>query len=369
MAKYDKDEIKEKLSLDMVFDIVQEFGGDPHMTDFGFISTTICHNAPGEGSRKLYYYENTRLFRCYTGCDSYFDIFELLMKIKLLSQPNSDWGLYDSVKWVASRYGWGPTVEDAEEDLPNLADWKILEQYEKINNLKLDAPKEIVLPEFDPIILDNLAYPIITDWIQEGITEEVMRHNKIGYYPVGEQITIPHYDANGRFIGLRGRALGAEEAEYYGKYRPLIVGKTMYNHPLGLNLYNLNNSQNNIKKIRRAIVFEGEKSCLLYQSYFGISNDISVACCGSSISSIQMGMLLNLGVEEVIVAFDKQFKQSNDDEFKHLVRNLKAFHKKYHQFTLISFMFDKNEITPYKASPIDCGPEIFMKLYKERVIL
>ena len=79
--------------------------------------------------------------------------------------------------------------------------------------------------------------------------------------------------------------------------------------------------------------------------------------------------LLNLGVEEVIVAFDKQFKQSNDDEFKHLVRNLKAFHKKYHQFTLISFMFDKNEITPYKASPIDCGPEIFMKLYKERVIL
>ena len=63
MAKYDKDEIKDKLSTEMVFDIVQEFGGDPYMTDFGFISATICHNAPGEGSRKLYYYDNTKLFR------------------------------------------------------------------------------------------------------------------------------------------------------------------------------------------------------------------------------------------------------------------------------------------------------------------
>lgn len=369
MAKYDKDLIKEQLTLDMVFDIVQEFGGDPSITDFGFISATICHNEPGEGSRKLYYYENTKLFRCYTGCDSYFDIFELLSKIKLLSQPNSEWTLYDSIKWVASRFGWGPTIQDAEEDLPNLADWKILEQYEKISNLKLEAPREIVLPEFDATILQNLSYPIIADWIQEGISQEVIEHNHIGYYPVGEQITIPHYDINGRFIGLRGRALGAQDAELYGKYRPLIVGKKMYNHPLGLNLYNLNNSKNNIQKIRRAIIFEGEKSCLLYQSYFGIDNDISVACCGSSISSIQMDMLLKLGVEEVIVAFDRQFQQKNDEEFKRLVKNFKAFHRKYHQFTLISFIFDKDIILPYKASPIDCGPEIFLKLYKERVIL
>ena len=369
MAKYDKDEIKEKLSLDMVFDIVQEFGGDPHMTDFGFISATICHNAPGEGSRKLYYYENTKLFRCYTGCDSYFDIFELLSKIKMLAQPDSDWTLYDSMKWVASKYGWGPTIQEAEDEVPNLADWKILEKYEKINNLKLEPPKEIILPEFDDKILSNLSYPIISDWIAEGITAEVIAYNKIGYYPTMEQITIPHFDINGRFIGLRGRALGAEEAETYGKYRPLIIGGQMYNHPLGLNLYNINNSKDNIKKIRKAIVFEGEKSCLLYQSYFGISSDISVACCGSSISSIQLMMLLNAGAEEIVVAFDRQFKEKNDEEFRHLIKNFRTFHKKYHQFVTISFMFDKDDLLPYKASPIDCGPEVFMKMYKERVFL
>ena len=137
----------------------------------------------------------------------------------------------------------------------------------------------------------------------------MLRHNKIGYYPTAEQITIPHYDMNGRFVGLRGRALSDEDAEIYGKYRPLVVGKQMYNHPLGLNLYNLNNSIENIKKIRKAIIFEGEKSCLLYQSYFGISSDISVACCGSSISSVQMALLLNTGAEEIVIAFDKQFKE------------------------------------------------------------
>jgi DNA primase len=58
----------------------------------------------------------------------------------------------------------------------------------------------------------------------------------------------------------------------------------MYNHPLGLNLYNLNNSKDNIKKMQTAIVVESEKSCLLFQSYFGIENDITVACCGSNLS-------------------------------------------------------------------------------------
>lgn len=368
MARYDKDEIKDKLTTDMVFEIVQEFGGDPFMTEFGFISATICHNAPGEGSRKLYYYENTKLFRCYTGCDSYFDIFELLMKIKLLSQPNSEWGLYDSVRWVAARYGWGPTLDDIQEDLPNLADWQILDKYDKLNNISIQDP-QATLKEYDDTILNNLSYPIIWDWVQEGITVDVLRHNKIGYYPTAEQITIPHYDMNGRFIGLRGRALSDEDAEIYGKYRPLVVGKQMYNHPLGLNLYNLNNSIENIKKIRKAIIFEGEKSCLLYQSYFGISSDISVACCGSSISSVQMALLIANGVEEVIVAFDRQFKEKNDEEFKHQIKNFTALNHRYRQFVQVSFMFDNDDILPYKASPIDCGPEVFLKLFKERVML
>ena len=182
-------------------------------------------------------------------------------------------------------------------------------------------------------------------------------------------MTIPHFDKDGRFIGLRGRAICAEEAEHYGKYRPLCINKIQYNHPLGMNLYNLNNSQDNIKVIKKAIVFEGEKSALLYKSYFGIDNDISVACCGSNISAYQVQLLKEAGANEIIIAFDRQFQEIGDNEFKRLKSNLIKIHNKYCKEINVSLIFDKNKLTNYKDSPIDCGPDIFLKLFKERIVL
>lgn len=112
-----------------------------------------------------------------------------------------------------------------------------------------------------------------------------------------------------------------------------------------------------------------EKSCLLYQSYFGLDNDISVACCGSSVSAYQIQLLMEAGAEEIIVAFDRQFQEIGDEEFKHLKTNLLRLKNKYDKSVLISFIFDKNMITGYKDSPIDCGPQTFLKLFKERIVL
>jgi len=136
-----------------------------------------------------------------------------------------------------------------------------------------------------------------------------------------------------------------------------------------MNLYNFNFSKDNISLMKKAIIFEGEKSCLLYKSYFGLENDISVACCGSSVSSHQMQMLLDVGAEEVIIAFDRQFKEIGDAEYKRLKTNLIRLRDRYKNFTTISFIFDKNMVTGYKDSPIDCGPQIFLQLFKERIIL
>lgn len=257
MISYDKVEIKEMLELDQIFDVIHEFGGDPEYTNFGIISTTICHNRPGEGSKKLYFYENSGLFRCYTGCDSTFDIFELVQKVADI-QWGKNYDLNDAVRWIAYRFGFsGSYLEDENEKLD---DWKIIDRYEK--NIKIDKEKQIVtLNEYDDIILSRFNYSLtLTPWLNEGISQTAIEHNNIGFYPGGDQITIPHYDQNGRFIGLRGRTLCKEEAEKYGKYRPLKINGILYNHPLGFNLYNLNNSKNNIKIIEKAIVFESEIS-------------------------------------------------------------------------------------------------------------
>lgn len=81
LINFDKLKIREQLTIENIFDLLTDYGGDPEYTEFGVLCSTICHNFPGEGSRKLYFYENTGLFKCYTGCDSTFDIFELTMKV------------------------------------------------------------------------------------------------------------------------------------------------------------------------------------------------------------------------------------------------------------------------------------------------
>ena len=360
---YDKDELKGKLELEQVYDLIEAWGGEPEYVEGGLISQTICHNLPGEGSRKLYYYENTKLFRCYTGCiDPTFDIFDLCIKVKK-NQEDKKWELYDAMDYIAGYFGFdGAEINDKKEEV--LRDWDIFKKH----SFSIPQKPIVQLKEYNPIILTRFSYPRITGWEKEGILPEVSRKNFIGYYPGGEQITIPHFDINNRLVGIRGRSLASEEADRYGKYRPLKVNRQLYNHPLSMNLYNLNNSKENIKKVKAAIIFESEKSCLMYQSYYGRENDISVACCGSSISSYHIDLLRSLGVNEIIVAFDRQFVEISDDEFKRLKAKLIHIYAKYSKNVRVTAIFDKRMILPYKASPIDCGPEIFEKLLNERII-
>jgi hypothetical protein len=368
MVSYDKSEIKDSLELENIFELLQEWGGDPEYTAFGIISSTICHNEPGVGSRKLYYYINSTLFRCYTGCDSYFDIFELCRKVAKI-QWKEEYDLNDAVRWVARRFGISGTVV-ADGDEQQLEDWLKLANYHRIQDITLKEKGEVVLKEYDATILGRFNYSLkIRPWLDEGISEEALKDAQIGFYPGGDQITIPHFDKNHRFIGLRGRTLCKEEAERFGKYRPLRINRKMYNHPLGMTLYNLDKAQKNIALMKKVIVFEGEKSCLLYKSYFGVENDISVACCGSSISAYQTQLLLEAGAEEIIIAFDRQFKEIGDDEFLRLKNNLIKYRDKYKNVVNVTFMFDKNMVTGYKDSPIDCGPDIFLQLFKERIVL
>lgn len=367
MQDYDKKAIREELSIDNYFQLVTEWGGNPEFTPFGFISDTICHNPPGEGSRKLYFYENSDLFKCYTDCDCAFDIFELTIKVAQI-QSNRKIDLNDAVRYLAAKFNIVITLDDTEDI--GLADWQYLIAYDKINDIPIvnQVPQ---LKEYDKRILEPLAINpnYLTPWINDHIKPEILAHAQIGYNFSTDQISIPHFDKDGRFIGLRGRTMVKEDAERFGKYRPMIINKQQYNHSLGLNLYNLNNSKDNIKCMGKAIVFESEKSTLQFQSYFGLKNDISVACCGSSVSSYQIQLLIEAGAREIIIAFDRQFQELGDNEFKRLKAKLLSLHKKYKNEVLISFIFDKHLITSYKASPTDEGPEKFMQLFKERIIL
>ena len=366
MIDYNKQEIRNQLSVENIFSLLEEWGGMPEMTNSGITAYTICHNVSG-GSRKLYYYSNSNLFHCYTGCaEPSFDIFQLVMKVMEL-QKGIKYDLNDAVRWVAQRFGLAGTVkEEGSEEV--LEDWKILANYDRIQDISIQ-PNSITLKEYDRTILSRFNYSVkIQPWLDEGISEYAMQLASIGYYAGGNQITIPHFDQDGRFVGLRGRTLSIEDAERYGKYRPLRVNSELYNHPLGMNLYGLNWTKDTISTFGKAIVFESEKSVLKMMSFLPEAN-MSVACCGSSLSAHQVQLLVDAGAKEIIVAFDRQFQKLGDDEYKRLKNNLIRIHEKYKNYVTISFIFDKKMITRYKDSPIDCGKEKFLQLFKERIIL
>lgn len=365
MVTYNKHEVREKLTLNDIYELLTEWGGEPEWTSWGILCSTICHNPPGEGSRKLYYYKNTDLFQCYTGC-GYFDVFDLLVKVARI-QWQKEYDLNDAVRYIAIKFGLAGYAEL--DDKESLIDWKTFDAYDRIGNLEIkDYHAE--LKEYNINILLNLNYKVkIKPWLDEGISQEAIEHAVIGYFPPTGQITIPHFDINGKFIGLRGRTLVKEDAERYGKYRPMKIGLKQYNHPLGMNLYNLNNSKQNIQSTGIAICFEAEKSCLKYQTDFGIENDISVACCGSNISAYQTQLLLDCGCKELVIAFDRQWEEKNNDEYKHYIKNLEKLNDRYKNDFNVSIIYDRNMLTGYKDSPIDDGKEIFLQLFKERVRL
>ena len=299
MAKLNKDEIKNNLTIEQVFELVAELGGEPIMKDSSdaFISRTICHNLPGEGSQKLYYYDNTKLFQCYTDCGHSFDIFELVLKVKTVREEpkyfyttegvtQRGWTLPDAIFFVAYFFGIDGADEGFEDLEKQLPDWNYFKNLEKRMEKFLASQKEriVELAVYNDEILNNLPHPRILPWEEEGITDEVMKARGIAYDPRNQAIIIPHYNIDDQLVGIRQRTL-IKEDEKFGKYRPAVLNGILYNHPLGFNLYNLNNSKMNISLIKKAIVFEGEKSPMLYASYFGLENDISVACCGSTVSA------------------------------------------------------------------------------------
>lgn len=381
--KEEKNKIKKSLTIEQVFDLCAELGGDPQMYENHFIAKTICHNPSGKGSMKLFYYNNTQLFKCFTQCaGDAFDIFDLVTKVKQINgemRPSYDkngqilytnWGLYDSILFVAKYFNI-PVDLNEEQGFSGLYlaldDWEIIKRYkEQEQNIKTD--KKVEMKFYNKNILKHFPQPHIVPWEKEGIKDEVAKECGIAYNPCNQGIIIPHYDIDNNLIGIRERTLIKEE-EQYGKYKPAIINGIQFNHPLGFSLYNLNKSKDNIKIIKKAIVYESEKSTLLHRSYFGKDGDISVAVCGSSFTQYQCSLLLNLGVEEIIIAFDKQWQQSGDDEFQRWTKKLEAINNKYKKYVLISFIFDKNNILEYKDSPIDRGSEKFKTLFKNRIIL
>lgn len=368
MAFYDKEKIREALELNDIYKLVDFLGGEPIYTSFGFVAKTICHNHEGEGSNKLYYYENSKMFNCYTNCGS-MDIFGLVSNVQLF-RTEKELTFYAAMDYVARFFHLEGVEGDKEATLlPVYDDLQILAKYKTLEDKKQEVQIEYKVYNGD--ILERLAFIPPKNWLDEGINRETLKKYGIKYYGTEHKIVIPHYNLVGDLIGIRSRALVQQDVEIYGKYMPIKIGNIMYSHPLSYNLYGLNFNLETINKLKKIIIFEGEKSVLHYESMFGKGNNIAVATCGSSLSLIHQEIIKKFcNVDEIIIAYDKEFQVIGDSNFKKNILAIKKMSEKMKNYVTVSVLFDKeNNKLQYKDAPIDQGKEIFEYLYQNRIFL
>lgn len=259
LYSYDKDNIKNSLTIEQIDTLVSELGGEPIREGDVLRCRTICHNG---NQHKLYYYDNTKLFRCYTDCGETFDIYELVRKVKTREEPHSErednqWLLPEAIDYVARYFGFSPNQRNYDSNYQSQEDWKILNNYDRIKDININT-QIVKLKAYKEDVLKNLPQPIIKPWVDEGISIDVMKAVGIRYNPINASIIIPHRDINNRLVGIRERTL-VKDNEIFGKYRPAKINRVLYNHPLSFNLYNINRSKDNIKAMKRAFVFEGKR--------------------------------------------------------------------------------------------------------------
>ena len=319
------------------------------------VCPTICHNPINEAeSMKLYWYQNNKIFRCYTECNEAMSIFKLYQKYMALNH-------------------YPVTIEEAEEYVKQCLKHIVINTNKISYNYELDLNKYQfnsnipALDEYPEEVLSYFTHYYHPTWLRDGITPKAMDKFHIGFSLGQNKIIIPHFDIEGRLIGIRGRALDKKEAETYGKYRPLQIGKITYAHPLQFNLYGIYEHQKGIQARRQAIIAEAEKSVLLDDGYYGdLSN--CVACCGSTFNKYHISLLTNiLGANEIIIALDKEYTDWRTEKARKYKERIVSMCRKYSNQAVFSYIWDYDNVLEEKDSPFDKGKEVFEHLYKTRV--
>ena len=337
----DAKELVQKLSYEDITQILESLEADVvKETEEYIIFSSVCH---GSDSHKLYLYKSSKTFFCYSNCGS-MSLFDLIMKSKGISFKEAMNYIYDTIN----------------------AKHRPRQLIKKFKATPLD---DVVVEELPPVkkqfLYEVYSKDCIQEWIDEGISTNAHEVFKIRYDREKNRAIIPHFRSDGKVIGYRVRNLTPSDAERYGKYIPLFYGDECYNHPLGSNLYGINISKENIKKYKKCIIVEGEKSVLKYESFYPNKN-LSVAICGSNFSNTQKKMLLDLGVEEIVIALDKQFQEDGDEESVEWKKKIKKMCENIKDRVRVTYIWD-NGLLNYKDSPLDKDKKTFEKLIKSRV--
>ena len=369
MPYIDKDKLLNSITREDFITILKALGDYKYRKgpDGSVMTTTaLCHG--GDSSNKLYYYSNMNsdkhgLCVCMT-CGDKYDIIQFVIRAFRSQGKSMNW--HKALQWIAVTLGRldDVSIEDASAKIKKVDDFSWINRIKSAINKDESVTKET--KEVNENVLDLFSYTPHEAWLNDGCSIEALDRFEIGYYSQQDCISIPHRDEYGKLIGVRGRNLDPHILETAGKYLPLKINGHWLKHALGEHLYGLWVTKDYVKKIGKIMLVEAEKSCVQAYTMFGDESYVA-ACCGSSITTAQVNICLNLGISKIIYAPDRDYHDPHSYEaeawFNKQVLKLEPF-LLYCQVYLV---LDTENRLGYKDSPTDKGLDTFLELYEEKL--
>lgn len=344
----DSKQLKLMLSTENIASLLTQLGADPKPYHDMLLCRTICHCG---NKHKLYYYPDHHSFVCYTGGCGSMDVFTLVQKTRRCS-------FFESLVFIQSFFG----IKGNNQPID------IIENPMDYIHKQLKTHKPQILKPIDENIVNTYYSLIYPGWVEEGISLSTIRKYNIKFSIVNQAIIIPHYNSSGQLLGIRGRNIDPIAVAQGYKYTPVKYKGKFLKYPTGENLYGLHLTKNAIKNTRQIILFEAEKSVLKMDTALGNENN-SVALNGSNITPTQIEMIKELGVDEVVVALDKEFKSPFTREERIYAEKIQSQFERLPTRFKTSVVWDVDNSLNYKDSPIDGGFQVFSHLMKERIFL
>lgn len=332
--------------------VITFFGLEYQEEGNSYILPTYCHHQNNTGSKKLYIYfnEDSVIFHCFSNCGTM------------------------TLEGFVERYQ-NCSYSEAKRLIDEILDRKIDGFSNLYKEEALEMPfatkkkKEFKINKVIDSSVLNSFYPIsYGGWVKEGISRRTQERFNIRFDIMRQAVIIPQLNEDGQLVGVRRRALNESDIEREGKYKPVFANERWLNADSSTILYGLFENKENITKSKKVIVLEAEKSVMQLDTFYNGSAP-AVALYGSNMSDYQADLLRKLGIEELIVALDKEYQ--NEREYKTYLKVLIEKFQKFQPFFTITFVLDdfNSSLLGYKDSPSDHGKEIFEKLLRRRKIL
>jgi len=323
-----------------------------------FVMWTMCHNEnPYDGSKKLEFYFDNRVLTCYTKCCGSFDIIELVKKRSQLDgQEKSN---YQCVKWICETLGIDFNFKsDKIEKTKEVYNWK-----SSLSKYLVNGNKDKELKVYDKNIINFFPKIYHTNFINDGISIHTMEKYNIRYYPYKDAIVIPVYSIDLELLGIRVRNTNPQEE---AKYCPLrLLDGSEFKFPTNSVLYGINHTKEGMKHRKKAMLVESEKGVMQAEEFFGHDN-FTVGLFGSQMSKEKRNLILEQGVNEVIVHMDFDYSEVGDNKefnkFKDKIYKIGDYFKGFCKVSAL-ITYEPHEL---KCNALDMGKDMFIKLYEER---